>query len=146
MKRTCVTAVLVACGLALALAMTSNAHAQWPPIQSPWNPVVNNSGQIVTGIGWNPWTGLNVNTFQQTVNASAYDPNRGRIDPGSLRHHNEWVPDGRGGWVRQTGTSWTSYGVYHHNMHYQNSHQTPFGQVNTHHQNLKSMKSKPRSR
>ena len=135
MKRSCVTAILAACGLALATA--SSAEAQW---HNPWNPVVHNSGQWAMYHGWNPWTGHTSSTHQTTVNASAYDPNRWMMDPGSLRYHNEWVPNGYGGWTRQTGTSWTSNGVYHHNMNQQTTQHTPWGTTTHNHHNIRSKK------
>ncbi|MEZ6132592.1 MAG: hypothetical protein R3C59_28330 [Planctomycetaceae bacterium] len=47
---------------------------------------------------------------------SALDPNRNRIDPGSLRNVDEQYTDASGVQWRRYGQQWTSYGVPHGNI------------------------------
>ena len=47
-----------------------------------------------------------------TTLSSALDPNRGYVDPGSMRYGYRWTMTPNG-WVRQQTKSWTSFGVNH---------------------------------
>lgn len=49
-----------------------------------------------------------------TTYFSATDPNRGYVDPGSMRYTTRWVWTPRG-WVQQQVQSWNSFGVHHEN-------------------------------
>lgn len=96
-------------------------------VPSPWNPnpVVAGTGQVWTGSVYNPYTGQSLNTtYGEQVHASAYDPNRGYVDPGSMRQVNRYVPDGRGGFILQQGQAWTSNGVSHSDLYQTHTYQT----------------------
>jgi len=115
-------------GLLLGLVVmgtlaTSNAFAwpnDWP---SPWpsprpyprhNPTVWDSGSRVTGIYRDPYTGqIRVRTDRDQVRASALDPYRNHVDPGSRRYVNRIERDMFGNVYRVRGYAWTSYGRPH---------------------------------
>ncbi|MEM9702932.1 MAG: hypothetical protein AAF907_10875, partial [Planctomycetota bacterium] len=80
------------------------------PIYRP-NPIVHRDGFVDTE--YDPFTNItDVNRQTLSTRASAYDPNRGVVDPGSLRQIDRWIRV-NGQWVREHGTTWTSYGVPH---------------------------------
>lgn len=98
--------------VAVTLAATSSVHGQ-----QPFNPVVTDSGRYVTGSGYDPFSNnYVVDTHREMSRASAYDPNRGVVDPGSYRYVNRWVRDETGAMVQEYGYTWTSYGVPHGNL------------------------------
>jgi hypothetical protein len=67
---------------------------------------------------------LDVNRQSLKTRLSALDPNRGHVDPGSLRQVDRWIRvDGK--WVREHGTTWTSHGVPHGNLTRDSSQFTP---------------------
>jgi hypothetical protein len=81
------------------------------------NPEVYNSGRLVTGARYDPFTGqIVVRTDQTKVRESYLDPNRGQIDPGSYRQVNRYETDVNGVQWHVTGTQWTSFGVPHGNL------------------------------
>ena len=85
-----------------------------PPYPTGWNPTIAQTRNHVDGFHFDPYTGRwTVDTTQNKVKESATDPNRGHVDPGSLRHVNRWE-----GNRHVTGTRWTSYGVPHSNLQY----------------------------
>ena len=65
---------------------------------------------------YDPYTGItDLNRQSIETRASALDPNRHVVDPGSFRQIDRWIRvDGR--LVREHGTAWTSYGVPHSNI------------------------------
>lgn len=98
--------------VASALAATHSASGQ-----PPYNPVDGDTGRYVTGSGYDPFSNnYVVGTNREMARASAYDPNRGVVDPGSYRYVNRWVRDETGAMVQEYGYTWTSYGVPHGNL------------------------------
>lgn len=96
------------------------AGPQYPPVIPPTvTPVVNpgavawDSGVTVTGTGVDPWGRPVVQTGQSLATVSAFDPNRGTVDPGSRRSSSSIVNDQFGNTYRETTNSWTSFGVPH---------------------------------
>jgi hypothetical protein len=84
------------------------------PYQPPWNPTVAQTPNHLSGFHYDPSTGRwTVDTTQSKAKASATDPNRGHIDPGSWRPVDRWE-----GNTHVTGSRWTSYGVPHSDLHY----------------------------
>ncbi len=84
------------------------------PYQPPWNPTVAQTPNHLSGFHYDPATGRwTIDTDQSKVKASAEDPNRGHIDPGSWRRVDRWE-----GNTHVTGSRWTSYGVPHSDLHY----------------------------
>ena len=90
-------------------------HPTYPhPWPTPWNPTIAQSQNHFDGFHYDPYTGRwTVDTTQNKLKESATDPNRGHVDPGSLRRVNRWQ-----GNTHVTGTRWTSYGVPHSNLQY----------------------------
>jgi hypothetical protein len=78
------------------------------------NPVVIDSGRHVTGVEYDPWNDqVTVHRHRDLVRASAWDPARGYVDPGSLHYVDRYVRDEYGRLFREQGYKWTSYGVPH---------------------------------
>ncbi|MEO6808789.1 MAG: hypothetical protein ABI353_06725 [Isosphaeraceae bacterium] len=93
------------------LAVTPTVHAQ-PP-----NPIVGDTGRYVTTNQYDPFSNNYVTgTNRDMTRASAYDPNRNVIDPGTYQYVNRWVTDEYGRRVQEYGYTWTSYGVPHGNL------------------------------
>ena len=87
-----------------------------PPVVVPVfdpNPVVSDTGVNITATGIDPFGRPVVQTDQSTIHQSALDPNRGTVDPGSVETSSSIVMDSFGNTVRETTTSWTSFGVPH---------------------------------
>ncbi len=111
-------------GLLLGLVVmgtvaTSSAFA-WPngwPSPRPYpphNPTVWDSGSHLTDIYRDPYTGqIRVRTHREQVRASALDPYRNHVDPGSRRYVNRIESDMFGNVYRVQGYTWTSYGRPH---------------------------------
>ena len=97
------------------------------PSLPPPNPLVQDSGRYVAGV-WRGPVGVrhHVATNREQVYASAYDPNRGYVDPGSMQYVDGWRSDGRGGTYRQSGYAWTSNGVPHEDMNATRRYRTSF--------------------
>lgn len=90
------------------------------PAVNPWvgpavnpNPVVFNGGVNVTGVGTDAFGRPVVQTNQTVATASAFDPNRNVVDPGSMQTSSSIVTDSFGNSYQETTTSWTSFGVPH---------------------------------
>jgi hypothetical protein len=78
------------------------------------NPVVIDTGRHVTGVEYDPWNDqLTVHRHRDLLRASAWDPARGYVDPGSLHYVDRYVRDQYGRLYREQGYKWTSYGVPH---------------------------------
>ena len=78
------------------------------------NPVVIDTGRNVTGVEYDPWNDqVTVHRHRDLVRASAWDPARGYVDPGSLHYVDRYVRDQYGRLYREQGYKWTSYGVPH---------------------------------
>ena len=93
------------------------------PIYNP-NPVVGRDGFVDTE--YDPFSNItDVNRQTITTRQSALDPNRGYVDPGSLRRVDRWI-NVNGKQVREHGTTWTSYGVPHGNLTRDSSTFTPY--------------------
>ena len=93
------------------------------PIYNP-NPVVGRDGFVDTE--YDPFSNItDVNRQTITTRQSALDPNRGYIDPGSLRRVDRWI-NVNGKQVREHGTTWTSHGVPHGNLTRDSSTFTPY--------------------
>ncbi len=107
-------------GLALAasvsLAVSAAANAQHLVQVPGGNPVIAASGNHVTGVTYDQWGRPMIHRHQDQVHASAMDPNRGYVDPGSLQYVNEIRYDRHGRPYRVQGYRWTSYGVRHGNL------------------------------
>ena len=97
----------------LGTVTADRGHAQW-------NPIVWDSGQHVSGISYDPFTGrIRVRTDHRKIRESALDPNRQDIDPGSYERVDEYQTDAQGRRWRVTGYRWTSNGVPHGNLNRQ---------------------------
>lgn len=96
-------------------SMGAEEAAAWP---WPWvNPEIYNSGNQMTGIQFDPFTGrITVRTDRTRVRESYLDPNRGLVDAGSLRYVDEVQVDASGVQWRVQGWQWTSNGVPHGNL------------------------------
>ena len=106
------TVVLVAVAAVTVATVSSDASAQ-----GYVNPEVYNSGRLVTGARYDPFTGqIVVRTDQTKVRESYLDANRGQIDQGSYRRVNRYERDANGVQWHVTGTQWTSFGVPHGNL------------------------------
>ena len=93
------------------------------PIYNP-NPVVGRDGFVDTE--YDPFSNItDVNRQTITTRQSALDPNRGYVDPGSLRQVDRWIRV-NGKLVREHGTTWTSHGVPHGNLTRDSSTFTPY--------------------
>jgi hypothetical protein len=100
----------------LGLGSLQQAVAQGFGIVSPvgGNPVVLDSGRHVTGVDYDPWNDqLTIQRHRDLVRASAFDPARGYVDPGSLHYVDRYLRDAYGRLYRERGYKWTSYGVPH---------------------------------
>lgn len=87
---------------------TSEASAQW------WNPEIYNSGDRVSGIYYDPFTGrVTVRTDRTRIRESALDPDRNFADPGSRRYVDRIETDAYGVTWRVRGWQWTSNGMPH---------------------------------
>ena len=87
-------------------------HSHYRP--PGYNPIVDRDG--FTDVEYDPFSNvIDVNRQRVSKRLSAYDPNRGYVDPGSLRHVDRWIRV-NGQWVREHGTTWTSHGVPHGNL------------------------------
>ncbi|MGL4463180.1 MAG: hypothetical protein ACRC1K_13615, partial [Planctomycetia bacterium] len=85
-----------------------------PPIGFDPNPTVVDSGPRVGGVGYDPYSGqttIGVNRYRER--ASAYDPGRGFVDPGSYRVVDRIVTDEFGQQFRESGPQWTAGGRPH---------------------------------
>ncbi len=101
MHRSILSIALVAAGLAFSAATTALATDF-------------TTGPYVTDVQVDPYTGrLIVRTNQNVIGASALDPYRNVIDPGSLQFVNRLEYDPYGRPVRVIGRVWTSFGVPH---------------------------------
>ena len=79
-----------------------------------WNPVVEASQPKLGGFSYDPVTGrLMMHTESHEVRASALDPNRHIVDPGSRRAKSTTSTDAHGNVYVEEVVSWTSYGVPH---------------------------------
>ncbi len=120
------TFVLV--GLLSVGCFAAEARAQWSiadpsgaftvPSHSmarPWNPPIAQQ-QTQGSYYWCPYSGryLYRQGDSHTTYSSALNPNRGHVDPGSMRYSTRWVwtPNG---WAQQRVQSWTSFGRPHSN-------------------------------
>ncbi len=107
-------------GLALAACVTMAASAAANAqhlVQAPGgNPVIAASGNHVTGVTFDAFGNPIVHRHQDQLHASAMDPNRGHVDPGSLHYVNELRYDSYGRPYYMRGYRWTSYGVPHGNV------------------------------
>jgi hypothetical protein len=96
---------------------------QSPAFLAP-NPVVLDSGRYVSGYCAGPrGVRRHVETNQERVHASALDPNRAAVDPGSLVQVDRYVP-GPCGWQREQGYYWTSFGVPHSDVNRSRTYRT----------------------
>ncbi|MFH5804999.1 hypothetical protein [Alienimonas sp. DA493] len=94
------------------------------PVPLPYNPIVDQDG--FTDVEYDPFSNvIDVNRQRISKRLSAYDPHRGYVDPGSLRHVDRWIQV-NGQWVREHGTTWTSHGVPHGNLTRDRSTFRPF--------------------
>jgi hypothetical protein len=88
------------------------------------NPVIDM--RLSTGVRYDPFDDhVTVVRNRDIVRASALDPHRDRIDPGSFVRVDRYYRDSRGRLVHEFGTQWTSYGVPHGNLTRQVVTQTP---------------------
>jgi hypothetical protein len=97
----------------------SHIHSNPPNVIQPdfSNPTISDSGYLPQGWRIDPFTGrLVVDVNRDRIKDSALDPNRGIVDPGSLRNIDQWETDANGVVWHITGTEWTSYGVPHSNL------------------------------
>jgi hypothetical protein len=91
---------------ALSLLITNKSHGQW---SVSFNPVVGASDRYITGSYWDPMTGRYVlQTDQQVVHASATDPLRNDVLPGSVRYVDYYERDWAGRLIHVTGWQWLS--------------------------------------
>lgn len=104
MKR---TRTLILSGLAAAI--TLGLAAEMAQAQNP----------IVGGRGWQRW-GYDPwrdhwyrDRYRERARESAFDWDRGYIDPGSYRYVDRYVRDEHGRLVREYGPTWTSHGTPH---------------------------------
>ena len=78
------------------------------------NPEIYNSGNRVSGIYIDPFTGrVVVRTDRTRVRESFMDPHRTHVDPGSMERVNEIQLDAAGVSWRVKGWRWTSHGEPH---------------------------------
>ncbi len=78
------------------------------------NPVVIDTVRNVTGVEYDPWNDqVTIHRHRDLVRASAWDPARGHVDPGSLHYVDRYVRDQYGRLYREQGYKWTSNGVPH---------------------------------
>jgi len=109
---------------ALVVLACGTAEAQWPPFP---NPVVIDTGHQYAGTYYDPFSGRwVVQTSRTSVRASTFDPNRGWVDPGSLRYVNEIQYDANGVAWRVQGYRWTSNGVPHGDLRRIRIHSTGY--------------------
>lgn len=97
--------LLAACiSAAASLTVANIARAQ--------NPIV--GYETSNSSDYDPWNN-NVNVYRNRTitKASALDPYRDRVDPGSLRKVDRYVRDSYGRWVREFGYTWRSFGRPH---------------------------------
>ena len=92
--------------------VTAKDACAWP---WPWlNPEIYNSGDRVSGIYFDPFTGrIVVRTDRTRVRESILDPSRGLVDPGSMEIVDRIEVDADGVQWRVRGRSWTSNGIPH---------------------------------
>jgi hypothetical protein len=96
----------------------------FPPVIGP-NPVVFDSGWNPGGVSFDA-IGRPINNFNQTTaNASAYDPSRNVVDPGSYQTSTNMSRDSMGNEIEIVTNSWTSNGVPHSDT--QRRYLTPSG-------------------
>lgn len=105
-------------GLVVIGAVATGDAFAWPnswPNPYPWhNPTVWDSGSRLTNIYVDPYTGqVRIRTHRDQVRASALDPHRNHVDPGSRRYVNRIERDMFGNVYRVQGYTWTSYGRPH---------------------------------
>jgi len=107
-------------GLVVMGTVATNKAFAWPyswPAPTPYprhNPTVWDSGSHLTDIYRDPYTGqIRIRTNRERVHASALDPYRNRLDPGSRRYVNRIERDMFGNVYRVQGYTWTSYGRPH---------------------------------
>src|SRR5688572_23064004 len=87
----------VCVGAVFALAGVRSANAQ-----GFGNPVVIDTGRHVTGVDYDPWNDqVTVSRHRDLVRASAWDPARGYVDPGSLHYVDRYVRDQYGRLYRE---------------------------------------------
>lgn len=92
---------------------TYNPYQQIGP-HGTWNPAVETSNPTLRGLSYDPMTGrLTAHTESHEVRASALDPNRHIVDPGSRRARSSVSKDSYGNVYVVEVISWTSYGVPH---------------------------------
>jgi len=98
--------------LGLSLVAADKSHAQW---SVSINPVIGASDRYITGGYWDPVLGRYVlQSDQQVVHASATDPYRNDVLPGSMRYLDYYERDWAGRLVHVTGWQWLSInGVPH---------------------------------
>jgi len=97
--------------LALSVSVEKAEAQPW------WNPTIFDTGTQFQDMQYDPFTNsMIMRTRRTSVKASAMDPNRNWVDPGSKRWVNEIRMDAQGNQWRVRGWQWTSNGVPHGNL------------------------------
>jgi hypothetical protein len=98
--------------VALSLLGTTIVAAATAPEANAQNPIIDH--RLSGMVDYDPFTDhVTVVRNRDVVRASALDPYRDRVDPGSLVRVDRYFRDSRGRLVREFGTKWTSYGTPH---------------------------------